>query len=362
MTEYPNRRRAALQAVDGDGYLAINHEGSDIASLRYLTGFTGEGAVLLSSAEAVLLTDSRYTEQARGETEGVTIVEDRGWRGKATVDAIAARGLQRVVIPSDRVSYRWVEQMRELAPFEIVPIPDPLMSLRRVKSADELASLRRAATIADEAFAALLPELRVGMTEAEAALRLEILIRETEAEGIAFSVNASTGPNTALNHYDPSLAPRPLAEGDLLLFDFGACVDGYRSDITRTVSVGAAGARAKEIYDIVLRANLAAIDAVHGGASAEAVDAVARNLIVEAGHGDAFGHGLGHGIGLEVHEAPGLRPSGTDTLEPGMVATIEPGIYYAGYGGVRIEDDVIVREDGCDVITAFPKNELIEVG
>jgi Xaa-Pro aminopeptidase len=362
MTEYRNRHLAALEAVDGDGYLALNYERSDIASLRYLTGFTGEGIVLLSAKDVVLLTDSRYTEQARGETDGIVIVEDRSWRGKAAADAIASRELERVVVASDRVSYRWVEQMKELGSFELVPVLDPIMALRRIKSSDELACLRRAAAIADDALATLLPELRVGMTEAEAALRLEILIRETEAEGISFPFNASTGPNAALNHYDPSLSPKPLAEGDLLLFDFGACVGGYRSDITRTVSVGAASARAKEIYEIVLRANLTAIDAVRSGVSGESIDVIARDLIAEAGYGDAFGHGLGHGIGLEVHEAPGLRPSSTDTLEPGMVATIEPGIYLPGFGGVRIEDDVIVCEDGCDVITAFPKGELIEVG
>ena len=362
MTNTRDRQKAALAAVDGDGYLAINHEGSDRASLRYLTGFTGEGVVLLSTSEVVLLTDSRYTEQARVETDGLTIIEDRGWRGKATAQAIAARNLKRIVFPSDRVSYRWVEEMRPLGSFELVPMQDPVMSLRRTKSHDELACLRWAATIADEAFAALLPELRVGMTEAEVALRLEVLIRETDAEGIAFPVNVSTGANTALNHYDPALAPTKLAPGDLLLFDFGACVGGYRSDMTRTVCVGQADARAREIYDIVLRANRAGIEAVRAGASASSVDAVARDLIAKAGHGDAFGHGLGHGIGLEVHEAPALSPRGTDTLMPGMVATIEPGIYYAGYGGVRIEDDVIVGESGCEVITATPKDELVQVG
>jgi len=362
MPDYGNRQRALLEIIGGDGYLAVNHEGSDPATLRYLTGFTGEGALLVSKREAVLLTDSRYTEQARGETDALSIEEDKGWRSKATAEAISKRGLERIVFPSARVSFHWVEEMRKLGGFALVPEQDPVSTLRRTKSPEEIDCLKRAAAIADEAFAALIPELRVGMSEAEAALRLEVLIRETDAEGIAFGVNVSTGPNTALNHYNPFLAPRPLAEGDLLLFDFGACYDGYRSDVTRTVSVGEPGDRAREIYGIVLRANLAAIEAVRGGRTGSEVDAVARELIAEAGYGDFFGHGLGHGIGLEVHEAPGLSPQHSDPLEAGMVVTIEPGIYVPDFGGVRIEDDVVVGADGCEVITGFSKSEFIEVG
>jgi Xaa-Pro aminopeptidase len=362
MPDYRNRRRALLEIIEGDAYLAVNHEGADPATIRYLTGFTGEGALLLSKREAVLLTDSRYTEQAKGETENLSIEEGRGWQLKAAAEAISVRGLQRVVFPSTRASFFWVEEMRKLGGFTLVPEKDPVATLRRTKSPEEIDCLKKAATIADEAFASLIPELRVGMSEAEAALRLEVLIRETDAEGIAFSVNASAGANTALNHYNPSLAPQPLANGDLLLFDFGACYGGYRSDITRTVSVGEPPERAREIYDIVLRANLAAIEVVRAGKTGSEIDAVARDLIAEAEYAGFFGHGLGHGIGLEVHEAPGLSPQNNDPLEAGTVVTIEPGIYLPGFGGVRIEDDVVVGPDGCEVITGFPKGELIEVG
>ena len=362
MPDFPNRQRTLLETIGGDAYLAINYEGSDPVSIRYLTGFTGEAALLLSENEAVLLTDSRYTEQAKGETVGLTIVDDRRWRLAATAEAISKRSYGRVVFPSARASYHWFEEMEKLGDFTLVSAQDPVASLRRTKSPEEVDCLRKAAAIADEAFAALIPELRVGMSEAEIALRLEVLIRETEAEGIAFGVNASTGANTALNHYNPSLNPQPLAEGDLLLFDFGACYGGYRSDITRSVSVGKPQEKAREIYGIVLRANLAAIDAVQSGAPASEVDAVARDLIAEAGYADYFGHGLGHGIGLEVHEPPGLTPLNDAPLEVGMTATIEPGIYLPGFGGVRIEDDVVVLEGGCEVITGFPKDELIEVG
>jgi len=362
MADYPNRRRALLDIIDGEAYLALNHEGSDPATIRYLTGFTGEGAVLLSKEETVLLTDSRYTEQAKGEVDGVSIVEDRGWRSKATADAIVSRKLERVVFPSSRVSFRWVEQMRKLGGFVLIPEEDPVLSLRKNKSAEEIEYLKKAAAIGDEAFASLLPELAVGMTEAQAALRLEVLIRETDAEGIAFDVNASTGTNTVLNHYNPAFDPKPLTDGDLLLFDFGVCFNGYRSDMTRTVVVGRPAAKAEEIYELVLRANMAGIDAVRTGVPASDVDAAAREVITAAGYGEYFGHGLGHGIGLEVHEAPGVSPKNSDPLEAGMVVTIEPGIYIPGFGGVRIEDDVIVTSDGCEVFTGFPKDKLIQVG
>ncbi len=362
MPDYGNRQQALLEIIEGDAYLAVNHEGSDPVTIRYLTGFTGEGALLLSKREAVLLTDSRYTEQAKGETESLSIEEDRAWRLKATAEAISERGLKRIVFPSARASFHWVEEMRKLDRFALIPEQDPVATLRRTKSPEEVDYLKQAAAIADEAFASLIPELRVGMSEAEAALRLEVLIRETDAEGIAFGVNCSTGANTALNHYNPSFDPRPLTEGDLLLFDFGACCGGYRSDITRTVSVGKPQERAREIYDVVLRANLAAIEAVQSGKPASEIDTVARDLIAEAGYADFFGHGLGHGIGLEVHEAPGLTPQNHEPLVAGMVATIEPGIYLPGFGGVRIEDDVVVEPNGCEIITGFPKNELIEVG
>ena len=362
MPSHSARLSALLDLIDGDAYLALNYEYSDHATLRYLTGFTGEGALLVAPGGSVLLTDSRYTEQAKAETDGLEIDDSRAWRSTSAAEAIKARKLDRVVFPSTRSTYQWVEDLSKLGDFTLVPEKDPVSTLRRVKTADELKALRRAAAIADKALDALINELKVGMTEAEAALRLEVLIRETDAEGIAFSVNASAGPNTALNHYNPSLAPQPLREGDLLLFDFGACCDGYRSDMTRTIAIGASEAKGREIYEIVLAANLAAIDVVASGRTGVEIDAVARNLIAEAGYGDFFGHGLGHGIGLEVHEAPGLSPKSEDTLEPGMVVTIEPGIYIPGFGGVRIEDDVIVGEDGCEVITTFPKDRLLEVG
>lgn len=356
------RREALVGRLTEPALLLYNYEGSDRASLRYLTGFTGEGALVVCDRESVLVTDSRYTEQASRETTGVRVVEERDWMGAGIASFLRDLGADRVAVVAKRITHHWFDATSKLDVPTLVAGADVVADLRAVKSEDEIASLRKAARLADRAMAQLVPEIRAGMDEAEVALRLEWLMREAGSEGIAFDVNVSAGENSALNHYNPVLGRRSLCRGDLLLFDFGACVDGYRSDITRTLCVGKPSGEARAIYEIVLAANEAAIAAVRAGATGIEVDAVARDLIKKAGHGERFGHGLGHGIGLEIHERPALSPQSKDTLATGMVATIEPGIYIPGFGGVRIEDDVVVTETGCEVITTFPKDRLIQVG
>ena len=290
------------------------------------------------------------------------IREGRGWNVKALHEALTQGTLARATFSSARASVYWHEEMAKLGEVNLISEQDPVSQLRHVKSADELEHLRAAAVIADKALSELVPWIKVGMNEAEVALQLEMLIRRSDAEGSAFSINTSAGANTALNHYSPFHHAAVLKPGDLLLFDFGANVHGYRSDMTRTFIVGEATADDRKIYDTVLKANCLAIEAIRAGITGIEADAVARDLIKDAGYGPNFGHGLGHGIGLEVHEAPSLSPLSKDTLETGMVVTVEPGIYFTGVGGVRIEDDVIVTDTGCEIITAFPKEELISVG
>jgi Xaa-Pro aminopeptidase len=363
MADYADRRRRLNELVEADAFVAYNYENSDRATLRYLTGFTGEGLLIVRSEETVLLTDSRYTEQAAHEAPGVAIEDNRTWTGKGAAESIDSRKIRRVAFAAQRVSHSWVQALQKVTSAELVSVKDPVASLRRVKDDEEVDALRRAAGIADRALSKLVKEVRKGMKESEIALRLEWLIRtDPAAEHIAFEINASTGTNTTLNHYNPFLDPQPLRSGDLLLLDFGTSVSGYRSDMTRTLCVGHASSDAKAIYDLVLRANLAAIDAAKPGITGVALDAVARDLIAAAGHAEHFGHGLGHGIGLEIHEAPSLSPRSEDTMEPGAVVTIEPGIYVPGFGGVRIEDDIVIRASGCDILTGFPKDRLIEVG
>ncbi|MFC2105985.1 M24 family metallopeptidase [Candidatus Bipolaricaulota bacterium] len=362
MIDYALRQQRLLEAVTTDAFIAVNLEGSDPVSLRYLTGFTGEGALILCPTDALLLTDSRYAEQANRETDGIQIEQGRAWNVKGLFEGLTKRNFKTITFSSARASVYWYEELSKLGTLELNPQRDPIAQLRRVKSDEELRYLRIAAKIADDALSDLVPWIKTGMTEAEIALQLEMLIRQSDAEGLAFDINVSTGPNTALNHYSPFYHPAALKSGDLLLFDFGANVHGYRSDITRTFVVGEASDKARKIYDAVLKANCLAIDAVHAGMTGIDADAVARAFITEAGFGEGFGHGLGHGIGLEVHEPPSLSPLSKDTLETGMVATVEPGIYFTGFGGVRIEDDVIITDTGCEIITAFPKEELISVG
>lgn len=366
MVDYGKRWGSLMTGIDAEMFVAVNYEGTDRVSLRYLTGFTGEGSLLVTALGpgAILLTDSRYVEQARQETadSGVEVRELTTWLHAGVAEAVGASDGARAAFGASRVTHRWVEQVEALLEAKLVSLPDPLSALRVEKTPNELAFLRRAAEITDQALDRLVPEIRVGMSEIEVALRLELLIREAGAESVAFESNVSTGPNTALNHYNPALNPTPLKRGDLLLFDIGSCYRGYRSDMTRTFCVEQADRRAREIYELVLDANLAGIAAVRSGATGVEVDQAARDVIVGSGYGEHFGHGLGHGIGMEIHEAPRLSQKSQDTLRSGMVATVEPGIYLPGYGGVRIEDDVVVTEDGCEIITGFPKNELLVVG
>lgn len=362
MTDFALRRQRLLETVTSDAFIAVNLEGSDPVSLRYLTGFTGEGSLIVSPSHVGLLTDSRYTEQAGNETDSLEIEEGRAWNVKGLFEALNKRNLKSITFASARASVYWYEELGKLGPLQADPQRDPVAQLRRIKSNEELEHLRAAAKIADAALTELVPWIKVGMNEAEIALHLEMLIRSADAEGLAFDINVSAGSNTALNHYSPFHHAAALKPGDLLLFDFGANVHGYRSDITRTFVVGEASDKSRKIYDTVLKANCSAIDALHASVTGIDADAVAREIIVEAGFGENFGHGLGHGIGLEVHEAPSLSPLSKDTMETGMVVTVEPGIYFAGFGGVRIEDDVVITDSGCEIITSFPKKELISVG
>jgi Xaa-Pro aminopeptidase len=360
MTLYDERRVALMKEVDADAFLVANLEGSDAATLRYLTGFTGEGALLVTREGGLLLTDSRYTEQAGREVPRLPVGPVTGEYPQAVAAALKERSLKRVAFASRRLSHYWVLRLRGRRAFRLVALEDPVMALRSIKGEAEIEKIRRAASVAEAALADLFETIRIGMTERKIALDLEWRMRERGAEGPAFELIVAAGENSALPHYRPG--ERKIAEADLLLFDIGAQVDGYCSDLTRVVAVGRVPARAKELYDLVLRANRAGVEAVAPGASARDVDAAARAVIADAGHGDRFGHGLGHGVGLEVHEGPHVSPRSDETLQVGMVTTIEPGVYLPGFGGVRIEDLVAVRKGGRELLTRFPSETLVKVG
>jgi Xaa-Pro aminopeptidase len=348
--------------------------------MRYLTGFTlGEGEekvagnsgqFLVAADEVVLLADSRYTIQARREAPEARHVEAYGDLPERWPELVASVGARRVGVEAGFVSHATWERLAQAAPeVELVPIEGWVEADRAAKEPAELERIAAACAVADRALATLLPEIRPDSTEAELALRLEWLMRTGGAEALAFEVACLAGPEAALPH--GASGDRPLRAGSVVLFDFGAQVAGYRSDMTRTLFVGEPGARDLEVYELVARAQAAAIaaleTAVAGGGvlpSGRAVDAVARQVIDDAGHGDEFGHGTGHGIGLATHEAPLLGKRAPDTPLPSPTAfSVEPGVYLDGEMGVRIED--LIHLDAAagrvERMTRFP-GEVLVVG
>lgn len=360
MTDYKKRREALLSRIDADGFLVFNLEGSDWVSMYYLTGFTGEGGLLVTTDEALLITDSRYTEQAGREVPGLPLHPVKKNYEEEVAGAVKSLGIERLSLSTRRTSHYVVTRLGELTGVEIVPKEDPVGELRRIKDADEIARIREATRVTEESLSELLKEVKIGMTEHELALRLEWLMRTRGAEKVSFDLIIAAGKNSSLPHYKPG--DRSLREGDLLLCDIGARVNHYCSDMTRVFSVGEPSSKAKELYDLVLHANRAGVAALKAGASGVEVDAAARQVIDAAGHKEHFGHGLGHGVGLEVHEGPRLSPLSKDEMEPGMVVTVEPGVYLPGFGGVRIEDLLVVTADGCESFTSFPRDRLVMVG
>lgn len=347
--DHLERVRRYLSSSGADAVLLIRTE-----NRRYATGFTGSaGLALVTGDEALLAVDFRYYEQAALQAPACDILHGGSDPTSALSDSIRARPIRRIGFESEFVPYAQVERLREkMAPAELVPLPD-VDRLRWVKDDAEIAALSRAAEIADQAFARLVATLRTGMTEWDAALELEIAARRAGAERMSFDTVLASGPRSALPH--GRATDRRMTTGDFVTVDFGAVFEGYASDCTRTVVLGTPDARQHQIYEIVLEAQLQALAAIRPGVPCRDVDAAGRSVIAAAGFGDAFGHALGHGIGLDVHEGPSLSPRSEAVLEPGMVVTVEPGVYLPGWGGVRIEDDVVVTADGCRVLTHAPK-------
>lgn len=375
------RLRARFADAGVDAYFGVRAE-----HMRYLTGFRlaeGEekvagnsGQFLVGADEVVVLADSRYTLQARREAPDARLFEAYHDLAGRWSELVASVGARRVAAEAGFMSQAMWQRLAQAAPaVELVPIEGWVETDRAVKEPAELERIAAACAVADRALAALLPEIRVGVTEEDLALRLEWLIRTGGAEALAFDVACLAGPEAALPHGAPG--DRPVLDGRVLLFDFGAQVGGYRSDMTRTLFVGEPAARDLEIYDLVARAQAAAIAAlelaVGGGAdgrqreplpSGRAIDAVARAVIVAAGHDDHFGHGTGHGIGLATHERPSLAKLGTDDPLPSpTVFSVEPGVYLEGETGIRIEDLVALDQAAGRVerLTRFPR-EVIVVG
>jgi Xaa-Pro aminopeptidase len=317
-------------------------------SVRYLTGFDSTNAGLLVDADrAVLFSDFRYAERAR-EVEGVDFEETKRY----IYSDLPALLPPRVAFEADAMTYANYDELRR-GGLELEPRRGVVEALRIVKEPEELDAIRRATEVTNEAYALLADEQFSGRTEKALAWRMEQLLRECGADGMAFPVDVAAGPTAASPHAVPG--ERVVQEGELVLVDAGAALDGYCSDCTRTFAVGEVSGSLREVYELVQRAQQTGLDAVRAGVAGRDADAAARAVIADAGYGENFGHGLGHGLGLLVHEAPALRPESEDVLAAGHVVTVEPGVYLSGVAGVRIEDLVVVTDVGAEVLTSHPK-------
>jgi Xaa-Pro aminopeptidase len=330
------------------------------ANVRYLTGFSGSAGILLvGPSEALLVTDGRYQTQSVEQLAEAGVgarVEIGNQKAQSEALARAGRPYRRIGLEAADVS--WAQQRTFAAEVfedaELVPTLGAVEALRRVKDEGELARMAAAAAVADAALAEVRPLLAEGPTEAEVALALDHAMRRLGASGPSFETIVASGPNGAKPHARPS--PRRIERGELVVIDFGAVVDGYCSDCTRTFCVGEpATAELARIVSVVAASQRAGVAAVAAGVSASGVDQACRDVIAEAGWAEAFVHGTGHGVGLDIHEWPRVGPGSDEALPPGSVVTVEPGVYLAGTGGARIEDTVVVEPGGCRPLTAAPK-------
>ena len=343
MDHHLRRTRLAsrLAELGADGFLLTR-----LPNVRYMTGFSGSnGQVLLTPDGAAFFTDGRYTEQARHEVPDLERVTYLDGFLEPVVRAARRFGVGRLGFESEGITFRTYEELQAAAKgIELVPVRGEVERQRWVKDPDELAALERAQGATDEAFDAVVRRLRDGVSERQLAFELEAELRRAGAARPAFDTIVAFGEDVAEPHHEPT--GRTLSRGDVVKMDFGGLVDGYHADMTRTVAFGEPPDRLRDVHDLVRSAQAAGIDAVRVGATGAEVDAAARSVIEGAGLGEHFTHGLGHGVGLEIHEGPRLRRGSDDALPAGAVVTVEPGVYLPGVGGVRIEDMVEVTVDG----------------
>lgn len=329
-------------------------------NVRYLSTFTGTaGKVLITETENIFITDFRYLDQAAEQTEGFIIEEISSNFMEGFADLLKRKEIKVMSFESDDIHYKTYQDFKKkLELEELNAVNGVVEELRLIKEDGEIEKIKKAVEIADKGFQFLLDFIEPGKTEKEIALELEFFMKRNGGEANAFEFIAASGKRGALPHGTAS--DKIVKKGELITIDFGTVYQGYHSDITRTVALGEVSEKHKEIYNIVLDAQLEVIDKIKPGMSCVDADKIARDIISKAGYKENFGHGLVHGIGLEIHEGPRLSHTAEGTLEKGMVVTDEPGIYISGFGGVRIEDDLLITEDGCEVLNTSSK-ELIQL-
>ncbi len=348
-----NKLRQHLRRSQLDGLLVSRPE-----NMRYLSGYTGEGALLVTQERALIATDFRYWEQVKRQAPEFELYQVVSRQKPIYPGLLAAAGHpHRIGFESTHVTVAEHQKMLAADTAEWVAVEDSVETLRAVKTRKELALIRRAAAISDAALEHIRGWIRPGMTERQVAWELEATMRTRGAEALAFDTIVAAGPAGAEAHHEPD--ERPIQAGEPIVIDLGACVEGYRSDITRTFCIGRPGKRFKKIYELVLRAQEAALAGIRAGMTEHQADALARDVIAAAGHARHFGHSLGHGVGLAVHELPAARQNSEATLPNGATLTVEPGVYIPGWGGVRIEDLVVIRKNGVELISRASKEPLI---
>lgn len=342
-----------LEELGLDGMLI-----SSTYNRRYITGFTGTaGAALITKNKALFITDFRYTEQAVEQCLGYEIIRQKGSIPEEVASQVKKLGIQKLGFEEEHVTFSLYKVLEKGIAAELVPISGEIEKLRLIKTASEIKILKEAAEIADAAFKHIINFIRPGLTELEVSNELEFFMRKSGAASSSFDIIVASGYRTALPH---GVASDKLIEtGDFVTLDFGAYYKGYVSDITRTISVGEPADKLKDIYNIVLEAQKLGVSKIKPGMTGKQADALTRDYIAEHGYGEYFGHSTGHGIGLEVHEGPALSMKSDIVLEPGMVVTVEPGIYIPGLGGVRIEDDIVITEDHNERLTYSDKELII---
>ena len=345
------RLREIMASNDATGFLV-----TDITNIRYLTGFTGSSAVLLvTDKDCLIISDGRYQEQLNQQCPGIEAAIRS--MPQTLIDYVAAELTTRcpsaVFFEYGAISLKQFDQLQRTYPGELKRSGHWVEDLRAVKDESEIQLIRKSIDINQTVFKKIVGKLSPQATEKEIAAEIEYQGRKLGADGCSFEPIVAVGANSALAHYRPGDVR--IGEGDFTLIDWGLNYQGYASDLTRMILTENTPTKLEEIYDLTLAAQQAAIEQIKPGVDAQAVDATAREFIAAAGFGDQFNHGLGHGIGLNIHEGPRLSPSFEGRLKTGMVVTVEPGIYLAGFGGVRIEDDVLITDDGCEVLSNLPK-------
>lgn len=345
--------RKALQEQNIDGILITNGY-----NRRYMTGFTGTaGVAIVSQNDAVFITDFRYTEQAAAQVQDFRIVQHEATILEEIATQVNNMGIKLLGFEKDTVSFGTYELYKNMIQADLVPISGLIEKIRLIKTQQEINIIKVACEIADHAFTHILDFIKPGKTELEVSNELEFFMRKQGATQSSFDIIVASGLRSALPH---GVATNKVIEkGDFVTLDFGALYNGYISDITRTVAVGEPSEKLVDMYNAVLASQLLALEKVGPGLTGVQADAIARDYLKEKGYGEAFGHSLGHGIGLEVHEGPGLSMRSNTVLEPGMAVTIEPGVYLPGIGGVRIEDDILITETGNELLTHSSKELII---